>query len=113
MIDHYEFGSMTIDGKTYTNDLILYGETVLDDSWWREEGHNIAIKDLAGLPETFDVLVIGDGASGMCQVPKKTIDHIKEAGAEVIVEKTGKATETYNRLLSEGKEVVGAFHLTC
>ncbi len=113
MIEDYGFGSMTVNGKTYSNDLILHGETVLDDSWWREDGHNIAIKDLAGLPEEFDVLVIGNGANGVCQVPEKTIDHVKKTGADVIVEKTGKATETYNQLLSEGKDVIGAFHLTC
>ncbi|MBN2096684.1 hypothetical protein JW752_04820 [Candidatus Peregrinibacteria bacterium] len=113
MIEDYEFGSMTINGKIYTHDLILHGERLLNDNWWREDGHNMTIEDLKDLPESFDVLVIGNGASGVCQVPAETIEYVKNRGADVIVQMTGEAVKTYNRLLSEKKSVAGAFHLTC
>ncbi len=113
MIDNYKFGSITINGTTYTNDIILHGNELLNDKWWREEGHNIAIKDLKDLPEKFEVLVIGNGASGVCKVPDETIEHVKKTDADVIVRMTGEAVKTYNQLLEEGKDVVGAFHLTC
>ena len=32
---------------------------------------------------------------------------------KVIVEKTSKAAKTFNRLYGRGKDVAGAFHLTC
>ena len=113
MIDDYKFGSITIDGKTYDSDVIIHGEKMVNDSWWRKEGHNIAIEDLKDLPEKFEVLVIGNGASGVCQVTDETIEFVKKKGVEVIVQMTGDATRTYNKLLKEGKDVVGAFHLTC
>ena len=113
MIDEYHFGSITINGKTFENDVIVRGDKLINDSWWRDEGHNIAIKDLKDLPEKFDTLVIGNGASGACQVPDKTIDFVKNKGVTVIAQMTGEAVITYNKLLSEGKDVIGAFHLTC
>lgn len=33
-IEDYEFGRITIDGATYTSDVIIRPEGV-DDSWWR------------------------------------------------------------------------------
>lgn len=113
MVDEYHFGSITIDGKTYDSDVIIHGEKMINDRWWRKEGHNIAIEDLKDLPEKFEVLVIGNGASGVCQVPDETIEFVKRKGVEVIIQMTADATQTYNQLLSEGKDVVGAFHLTC
>lgn len=113
MIDNYQFGSIEINGKTYNNDVIIHGEEFLNDHWWRKEGHNIEIDDLKDLPEKFEVLVIGNGASGVCNVPDETIEYVKNKGVEVIIQMTGEAVGTYNRLLSEGKDVVGAFHLTC
>lgn len=111
MIEKYEFGSIKINGKTYDHDVIVWGDQI--KGWWRKEGHYVDIEDLKDLPEKFGVLVFGNGASGVCEVPDKTIQYIKEKGAEVIVQMTGQAVQTYNKLLSEGKSVVGAFHLTC
>ena len=113
MIDDYHFGSITINDQNYTNDVIVHGEKMLNESWWRKEGHNLAIEDLSDLPDQFEVLVIGNGHDGVCTVPEETVDFVKNKGVEVIVQMTGEATETFNRLLKEGKDVVGAFHLTC
>jgi hypothetical protein len=112
MIENYKFGEIKIDGKTYNHDLILFDGKIID--WWRKEGHNVATTDLKDLPEDFEVLVIGNGASGVCKVPKKTVDYIKkELGVGLVIEMTGDAVKTYNRLAGKGKKVVGAFHLTC
>jgi hypothetical protein len=46
MIDNYEFGSITINGKTYNNDVIIRAEEFLNDKWWRKEGHDG--KDVVG-----------------------------------------------------------------
>jgi len=45
MIEHYSFGKITIDGQTYTSDLIIYPGKI-DTSWWRKEGHNLQVEDL-------------------------------------------------------------------
>lgn len=113
MIEDYKFGSITIGGKTYNQDLIIHADKILNDRWRRVEGHSIAIEDLKDFPEKFEVLVIGNGASGCCDVPAEILDFFEQKGCKVIVQITSEAAQTYNKLLSEGKDVVGAFHLTC
>ncbi len=44
-IEHYSFGKIIINGKTYTSDVIIYPEKV-DSSWWRKQGHSLYIDDL-------------------------------------------------------------------
>lgn len=102
---------MTINGVTYDHDLILHHDQITN--WWRKEGHRVSIEDLKDLPENFETLVIGNGASGCCDVPQETIRHIKEKGVEVVIQQTAEAVKTYNQLHKKGEDVVGAFHLTC
>jgi hypothetical protein len=64
MIDNYSFGKISIDGKTYSSDVIIFPERV-HDSWWRKEGHSLCLEDIQDvfdyLPE---VLIIGRGSPG-------------------------------------------------
>jgi hypothetical protein len=111
-IEHYSFGSITIDGRTYTSDVIIYPEKV-DASWWRKEGHNLNIVDLTDvLKAKPEILLVGTGSSGLMKVPKETLSHLESKGIEVHVSLTAKAVELFNRLQSERK-VIAAFHLTC
>ena len=111
-IERYSFGSITIDGRTYTSDVIIYPERV-DASWWRKEGHNLNIADLTDvLKAKPDVLVVGTGSPGLMKVPKETLSHLESQGIEVHVSLTAKAVDLFNNLQSERK-VIAAFHLTC
>jgi len=111
-IERYSFGSITIDGRTYTSDVIIYPERV-DASWWRKEGHSLNIVDLADvLKKKPEVLLIGTGSSGLMKVPKETLSHLESQGIEVHVALTAKAVEIFNKLQS-AKRVIAAFHLTC
>jgi hypothetical protein len=111
-IDSYHFGTITVDGKRYMHDLIIYPDRV-GDKWWREEGHSLSPTDvwevLQSLPE---VLVIGQGSVGRMDVPDETLERLRQAGIEVIAEPTGRACETYNQLRDK-RRVVAALHLTC
>jgi len=111
-IEHYSFGNITIDGKTYTSDVIIYPDRV-DSSWWRKQGHNLEVTDLieviAAKPE---VVVIGTGSFGVMKVPKETISHFDSKGIEVYVAKTGEAVELFNEIQKD-KKVIAALHLTC
>jgi hypothetical protein len=118
-IEHYSFGSITIDGKTYTSDVIIYPGRV-DASWWRKEGHNLQIVDLTDVIKAKpDVLIAGTGSYGLMKVPQGTISHLESKGIEVHVALTAKAVEIFNKLQSEiqqsgkDKKVIAAFHLTC
>jgi len=113
MIENYSFGRITIDGCTYTADVIIYPDHV-DGSWWRLEGHKLQPEDLTGVfaaePE---VLVVGQGNPGLMRVPEATCQAVAERGIELVVCKTKEASQRYNEFAAQGKKVVAAFHLTC
>jgi hypothetical protein len=111
-IDHYSFGTIIINGKTYTSDVIIYADHV-DSSWWRKEGHYLHSSDLdKALSAKPELLIIGTGYSGVMVVPEETVLFIKSKGIHVMAERTENAVELYNRL-SKDKEIVAALHLTC
>jgi len=113
MLKNYGFGRIEAKGKTYADDIkVIDGEPVPD--WWRNSGHRLAAADIRDILNADpDILVIGKGHSGNMAVPDSVAETIREAGIELIAENTGSAVETFNRLLDEGKNVAGGFHLTC
>lgn len=112
MIESYSFGSIIIDGKRYSSDVIIFPDRVRG-SWWRKEGHSLCKEDIEEIiAEKPEVLVIGMGDSGLMQVPAETREYIESQGIELIVKRTEEASKTYNEL-SPLKRVIAAFHLTC
>ena len=111
-IEHYSFGKIIIDGKTYTSDVIIYPDRV-DASWWRKEGHSLQADDLADIIGAKpDVLIVGTGFWGVMTVPENTLRFVVSKGIEISVEKTGKAIELYN-IARKDRTVIAALHLTC
>ncbi|TAN45775.1 MAG: hypothetical protein EPN22_01115 [Nitrospirae bacterium] len=111
-IEHYSFGKIVIDGKTYTSDLIIYPGRV-DASWWRTEGHYLEAADLSDIVEARpDILIIGTGYSGAMTVPDETVRFMASKCIALIVEKTGEAVRLYNKSAKD-KTVIAALHLTC
>jgi hypothetical protein len=111
-IEHYSFGKITIDGHTYTSDVIIYPGRV-DASWWREEGHSLHVSDLTDVINAKpEILIVGTGFTGLMRVPRETLTHLESKGIEVYVKRTSKAVEMFNELQGN-KVVVAAFHLTC
>ena len=112
MIEDYSFGRITIGGKTYTSDVIIYPDRV-DGGWWRKEGHRLCMDDLehvvAAKPE---VLVVGTGAQGVMRVPDDVRQRLSELGIELKVAKTDEACGLYNQLAPE-RRTSAALHLTC
>lgn len=113
MIESYDFGHITVNGKSYHSDVIIFPNRVKDD-WWRKEGHRLCIEDLEDVLEAKpDVLVVGTGYSGLMKVPMEVKQYLEERGIEVVVQRTRKACETFNQLAQSEKKAVAAFHLTC
>ncbi len=111
-IEHYTFGAVTIDGEEYRSDVIVLPDRVISD-WWRKSGHRLAAEDLEEvISSKLRVVVVGTGTSGLMAVPTETRSALDQLGIELIVEPTGRAVETYNRLASEG-DVAACLHLTC
>ena len=111
-IGSYSFGSILIDGESYSSDLIIFPGKI-DASWWRKRSHKVDMEDIPELLEAeMDAIIFGTGAYGLMKIDKKVITHFADKNIEVIIEKTGKAVKTYNEI-SENKKVIAALHLTC
>jgi hypothetical protein len=111
-IEHYSFGRITIDGKDYSSDVIIYPDKI-DPSWWRKEGHRLHIDDLKNILESKpEVLIVGTGAYGTMVVPKETEEYLKKKGIKLIADNTKSACNSFDKLSGSAK-VIAALHLTC
>ena len=113
MITNYSFGRMEIDGEEHRRDLkIIKGRVARD--WWRNEDHRLDTEDVNDIVSVHpDILVVGTGYSGNMRVEESLRSALKEGHIRMIAEKTTEAVSTFNRLVSEGRNLAGAFHLTC
>jgi hypothetical protein len=112
-IESFSFGSITIDGEIYGNDVVLLPPRVIS-SWWRKEGHRLSLTDLAEVLEYQpDAIIVGSGVSNMMKVSESTIRDVESAGIRVEVLPTAQACKRFNRLIEKGEKVAGAMHLTC
>ena len=112
-IDAYSFGSITIDGKIYDNDLIIFPDKV-KSNWWRKQGHVLDVDDLTEVIESKpQILIIGTGASGLMQIAESTRKKLQSCNIQLIEDLTKQACEIFNKKVAEDKNIVGAFHLTC
>jgi hypothetical protein len=112
-IDSCTFGKVVIEGKTYTRDVILFPDTVMED-WWRKDGHSLVKEDV---PLVFErrprLFVMGCGQYGTLKVPEETRHAFEEAGIELLDLDTPAACKELNRLFAEGADAAGGLHLTC
>ena len=112
-ISGYRFGRIDIDGRTYTSDVIIMPERVID-AWWRQQGHALSVADLKDVMAARpDVLVVGTGYFGQTSVSSETRRYLEERGIQVRDTRTGEAVHDFNELQKERGRVVAALHLTC
>jgi hypothetical protein len=112
MIDSYDFGEIVINGKSYTSDVIIYPDKV-DSSWWRKEGHELAIEDLKDvLEQKPEMIIVGTGYSGIMQVLPETKKLIESEKIKLLIEDTRRACQSFNEL-SKKQKVIAMLHLTC
>jgi hypothetical protein len=112
-IDKYNFGYISINGKEYTKDVIIFPDRVFSP-WWREEGHNLSLEDLEKVIDFKpDLILIGTGAQGFMRVPRKTIEELDKLGIRTITARTGSAVNIYNKEIQNNENLVACLHLTC
>lgn len=112
-IDSYSFGVMTVNGKVYKADLIVFPDKILPN-WWRKEGHSLAVEDLKEMLDYKpEILIVGKGAMSGMHIPQTTKKFLETSDIELIEANTEQATRLFNKSIGEGKRAVGAFHLTC
>lgn len=113
IIGAYRFGRVDVDGHAYTSDVIITPERVLD-TWWRQEGHNLAAGDLAAVVAAKpDIVVVGTGYFGRMAVSEDARRYLEEQGIRVRVARTRQAVDDFNQLQDQQARVVAALHLTC
>ena len=113
MIESFGFGSLVIDGRTYVQDLIIYPDGRIIDSWRRKSGHRLASEDIDSLialaPE---IIVAGTGIHGFMKPDRDLEERLMQKGIGFVAERNHNAVERYNAL-SKKKKVGACFHLTC
>jgi len=113
MIEKSEFGSIQVDGKHYTTDIIIYPDGRVSDNWWRKHGHRLSLADIEDLiaaePEK---IVIGSGVYGRMLPESGLEEALRERGIELVMDITGNAITRFNHLQSSHR-IGGGFHLTC
>jgi len=113
MIDSFSFGTMQIDGRQYTSDLIIYPDGTVQDGWWRVKGHSLSLPDIAGLLDKKpNVIIVGTGVNGRMKPDEHLYSYLEEKGIEFLVGDNEVAVKWYNELKASGN--VGAcIHLFC
>lgn len=112
-IDSFSFGKITIAGKAYMTDVVVYPDRI-QDNWVREEEHRPQISEFAEIVQAEpDILIIGTGYAGVMSIPDQIRNFLTSKGIEVRVDKTSKAVDMFNALVNTKEKVVAAFHITC
>ena len=113
-IDAYSFGSMTIGGREFTADLIVYPDGRIQDDWWRKEGHSLVPDDIAAVLDAAPrKLIIGTGESGLMRVSASVLESCRKRGIQVEACPTADAVTRFNAAAEARETVAACFHLTC
>ncbi len=108
----YAFGRVTLNGTTYTSDLILCDDRVIEN-WRRKDGHALFPEDIAPyLAENTSVVIIGCGSLGMLKVPVETAEWLKARGTALVALPTDQACRHFNEMAKKEGVLLGV-HLTC
>ncbi|OGR05932.1 MAG: hypothetical protein A3K23_05960 [Desulfobacca sp. RBG_16_58_9] len=111
-VDDYDFGQISIDGRTYRQDLLIWPGHIKSD-WWRAEGHLLQIPDVfEALAADPQVLVVGTGQPGRMQVDPGLEAYLREKGIELVVKPTREACLVINQMAGK-RRWAAALHLTC
>jgi hypothetical protein len=113
MIEDHDFGSITIQGQTYTTDVQVFPDGRVADGWWRKHGHRLTLRDLdALLASKPEVIVVGTGVHGR-MLPEAGLEaSLRSMGFELFIAPNAEAVRHFNRLAGE-HPTAGCFHLTC
>ena len=111
-IDFYKFGKISINGKVFTKDLIIFPDGIIFP-WIRKTGHLLVADDISEyLDNRIKTLIIGTGYYGFMRIDESLEDFLKQRKIDFVYRKTQEAVTFYNDL--ENKENIAfGMHLTC
>ncbi|MFO7739939.1 MAG: MTH938/NDUFAF3 family protein [Desulfatiglandaceae bacterium] len=112
-IDTCAFGAIFINGKRYTEDLIILPDGEIRKPWRRKRGHGLTTDDLRALIDAApEVIVIGTGVSGGVKPDKNLESDLAELAIDFFEASNEKAIKIFNQLTAT-RRVAAGFHLTC
>jgi hypothetical protein len=118
-IDSTEFGSITVNGTTYTHDILiqLSGEVVKRKKKLSKKyfgtSHIISLEEAEFVYEKgCDTLVVGAGQYGNVTLSPEAAEFFEHRGCRVILMPTPAAIGAYNKTRGKAK-AIGLFHVTC
>jgi len=112
-IDRCSFGRLVINGKTYTDDLMIHPDGKIEGPWWRKRGHQLSMDDMRELIDSApEVIVAGTGISGGMKPDHHLESDLTKLSIEFIAAPNEEAIVIFNKMATE-KRIGGCFHLTC
>lgn len=113
-IDRCSFGSLVIDGRKYTDDLIIHPDGRIDLPWRRQAGHRLSKTDLTDLLNRHPASIIaGTGMSGLMRPDKELQELLLREGVEFLAAPNPQAIKLFNERAARNRQVAACFHLTC
>jgi hypothetical protein len=116
-IDKTKFGSITINGEKYENDILirLNGKVEKRKKKLSKEVFGTShIISLAEAEYAYEVgaqcIIIGTGQSGMVKLSDEAVEFFKQKSCRVELMPTPEAIEQWNKAESS---TIGLFHITC
>jgi len=116
-IDRSEFGSITINGKTYDHDVTigLSGEVGKRKKKLSKQEYgtsHIVSKDEAKsvFAKGCDQIIIGSGQEGNVRLSPEAEDYFAKKGCEVLLQPTQQAIRSFNQ---SAKHKIALMHVTC
>ncbi|NHJ04339.1 MAG: hypothetical protein EAX90_05920 [Candidatus Heimdallarchaeota archaeon] len=120
LIEKTKFGSIVIDGKTYTSDLYINIDGSIEKrkkelSRPYSKGHTVLGPDELNylLNQKPDTLIIGKGQFGKLPIPKISRDLIEQSKVIVIEDKLPVVIHMINDLVKQKAKLVAILHITC
>lgn len=110
-IESTSFGSIVVDGKVYSYDIIILPNGEIKRRPLPKGTHVVCLEELEEIiKEKPKVIIIGTGQFGIAKVEEKVKEKAKAEGIKLIVERTPKAIISFNEIR---EKKAGLFHLTC
>ena len=113
MIDSFSFGRMSIDGRSFTSDLMIFPDGRVEDGWWRKQGHRLKKSDLERLVAASpEIIIAGCGVHGMMRPDPELAGWLKDEGIDFFAASNAEAVKKFNASRTH-RPSAACFHLTC
>lgn len=116
-IDHSEFGSITIEGKTYDHDVMIGLSGKVSKRKKKLSKHEYGTSHVISKAEAefvfekgCDQIVIGSGQEDNVRLSPEARDYFAEKGCEILLQPTQEAIRSFNR---SAKRKIALMHVTC